>query len=136
MANILLLDDSPSILQMVEQWLVASGHHVTSRSSGLHIGRLLRTTVFDLVITDIYMPDVDGLQLLFLLRKQCPQLPSIAMSSAEGDKNFLGAAKQLGAVATLRKPFTREILTAAVTSALESVPGPADTSTTSSNPPL
>ena len=119
MANILLVDDSASILHMLEQWLVAAGHRVTSRSSGLHIGRLLRTTSFDLVITDIYMPDVDGLQLLCLLRKESPKLPCIAMSSADGDLNFLGAAKQLGAVATLRKPFNEETLCAAVAAALK-----------------
>jgi DNA-binding NtrC family response regulator len=119
MANILLIDDSPSILHMVEQWLIAAGHRVTSRNSGLHIGRLLRTTNFDLVITDIYMPEVDGLQLLGLLRKEHRKLPCIAMSSAEGNLNFLGAAKQLGAVATLHKPFTEDALRAAVSAVLE-----------------
>ena len=119
MANILLIDDSPSILHMLEQWLVAAGHRVTTRNSALHIGRLLRTTHVDLVITDIYMPDVDGMQLLFLLRKDHPKLPCIAMSSAEGDFNLLSAAKQLGALAALRKPFTEDALLAAVATTLE-----------------
>jgi DNA-binding NtrC family response regulator len=129
MANILLVDDSLSILHILEQWLVAAGHRVTVRNSGLHIGRLLRTTRLDLVITDIYMPDVDGMQLLFLLRKDHPKLPCIAMSSAEGDFNLLGAAKQLGAVAALRKPFTKDVLLDAVAAILAPKPGSTSVST-------
>ncbi len=119
MANILLIDDSPSILHMLKEWLLAAGHRVTVQNSGLHIGRLLRTTHLDLVITDIYMPDVDGMQLLFLIRKDHPKLPCIAMSSAEGAFNLLGAARQLGAVAALRKPFTEDTLLTAVATILE-----------------
>ena len=110
MSRILLVDDSASILQQVSSWLTEAGHDVLTLNSAQKIGPVLQIEQLDLVITDIYMPDFDGLELLRLVRRIRPELPCLAMSSAEGAMNALPIARVLGAVSTLRKPFTAEQL--------------------------
>lgn len=75
----------------------------------------VRSSEIDLVITDIVMPDMEGLELIGLLKKSRPDLNIIAVSGAfEGQ--FLSAAKLLGAKATLAKPFAARALLEAVRS--------------------
>ena len=76
----------------------------------------MRDSAFDLVITDIVMPEMDGLETLIELRKHYPTLTVIAMSGGGrvGNMDFLGSAEKLGASAVLHKPFTLDVLTAAI----------------------
>ena len=127
MSRILLLDDSSSVRDLVGHWLTTAGHQVTKRGSSRHVARLLRTTSFDLIITDIYMPEGDGLELLTLLRTKHPQIPCIAISSAEGELNLLPIAEKLGAVVTLRKPFAEADLNLATATALARTTAPTTT---------
>lgn len=118
MAHILLVDDSVSVLELLRSWLVADGHQVTAVSDSSRIRQVLTGTRFDLVVTDIYMPGVDGMEILTHARKSLPGVPCIAMSSNPGPVNCLQAAKALGAALTLTKPIQPEQFLAAVHRAL------------------
>jgi CheY-like chemotaxis protein len=82
----------------------------------------LRDGAFDLVITDIIMPEMDGLETLIELRKHYPTLAVIAMSGG-GRMDVLGSAEKLGASAVLHKPFTIDLLTTAIASSGVAAPG-------------
>jgi len=69
----------------------------------------------DLVITDLYMPGQDGIEILTQFRKVSPHVPMIAIS---GNSDMLIVAQKLGAVATLKKPFAADQLLMAVKEAL------------------
>ena len=118
MSRILVIDDSPSALEAVAMTLAQSGHQVSTCSDGKHARRILGREVFDLVLTDIYMPEEDGLQLIQEVRRRQPKLPVVAMSGGAGLVDMLPAARLLGACQILRKPFSGADLLAAVEVAL------------------
>lgn len=120
MARILLLDDSASVRDLVRQWLTDAGHDVLMLASGQGARSHLRQGAVDLVITDIFMPDVDGLEILQLVRQEAPHLPCIAMSSVPRKLDMLPAARAFGAAVTLRKPFQAPQLFSAISTALAS----------------
>jgi CheY-like chemotaxis protein len=106
MASILIIDDSPSIRAFLVQTLVGAGHMVTTASDGRQGLATLQKQRFDLVITDIFMPEADGIETIRSARNAgiLPRL--IAISSKDSIMNLLPAAKMLGAMRTLQKPFT------------------------------
>jgi len=111
MARILVIDDSASTLELVHKILTGAGHKVITTDCGKRGETILADQSFDLVITDLYMPERDGLEVLRDVRRVHPGLDVIAMSSASGKYDMLLVAKALGAAATLRKPFnTTELL--------------------------
>lgn len=110
MATILLVDDSESIRAMLAATLAAAGHDVATATDGRHALRLLRHLRFQVVVTDIYMPEADGLEVISALARCEPRPAIIAMSSVHGDFDMLEFARRFGAVATLRKPFPPEAL--------------------------
>ena len=117
-ASVVVIDDVVEIQQLVQQWLRELGCIVTCVSTGREAVRILRTVHVDLVITDIIMPDGDGLEVITELRRAQPSTRLIAMS---GGGNHLRAAdclklaKGLGAHGGLTKPFSRQQLFDAVT---------------------
>ncbi len=119
MARILLIDDDEMVRASVRLTLEHYGHEVVEAHNGRAGLTLLPKTDPDLVITDIVMPDTEGLEVMMELRKH-PGLKAIAMSGggrgAAGD--YLGIARRLGAVQVLKKPFTNQILIDAVNAAL------------------
>ena len=117
MARVLLLDDSAAVRGLVQQWLTDAGHEVVPLCSGHGARAHLRRGDIELVITDIFMPDVDGLEILRLVRQEAPQLPCIAISSAPHRLDLLGTARAFGAAVTLRKPFQAPQLLAAIRAA-------------------
>ena len=119
MARILVIDDSASVVELVDRILTEDGHEVIAAYSGKEGGAILASQPLDLVITDIYMPDMDGLELIRTARRLRPGLRILAMSSATGKYAILPVAKALGAAATLRKPFSRGELREAVQACLE-----------------
>jgi DNA-binding NtrC family response regulator len=106
MATILVIDDSESVLALTADYLRTAGHTVLTTSSGRDGFVILEEYPVDLVLTDIYMPEPDGLEILTKAREKKLRVPFIAMSSQEGDANFFKLAKALGAVTTIQKPFT------------------------------
>ena len=116
MASILLVDDSPEIRRTIERLLTSAGHTVAVAADGAAGLRALETAAFDLVLTDIVMPDMEGLEMIRRIRKTHPSLPIIAMSGGgRGTANdYLGFASNFGAAKTLEKPFAFDVLSAAI----------------------
>jgi DNA-binding response OmpR family regulator len=118
MAKILVIDDSVSVLEHLKVVLSDAGHEVaTADSGGGGLERLWQESV-DLVITDMYMPGEDGVDVIRQTRILFPGIKLIAMSSRTSELNLFSVAKALGAAATLQKPFKPEELIQAVNAAL------------------
>lgn len=118
MASILIIDDSPSIRLFLERALATAGHEVTTAPDGRQGLAVLHSRHFDLVITDIFMPESDGIETIRKARQSGVLPRVIAISSKNSIMNLLPAAKMLGAMRTLQKPFTAEQLLATVDSVL------------------
>jgi CheY-like chemotaxis protein len=126
MAWILLIDDDDVFRSMLSQTLAHFGHQVTQARNGKEGLKFLERESVDLVITDIVMPEKEGVEVLMELREQRPALKIIVISgggpgSAEG---YLGIAKLLGASAALAKPFSNEALLTAIGKLLPGAGGP------------
>lgn len=120
MAHILVIDDEAPIRAMLQQVLERSGHEVAVATEGAEGLTLFRAKPADLVITDIFMPEKEGIETILELRKQSPQTKIIAISGGgrAGKLDFLTTAKNLGAHQTLAKPFERQELLDAVNAVL------------------
>jgi len=123
MARVLVVEDNPDLGDLLLTFITAAGHQVTLRGSSLDALDTLHEQSFDLVITDMFMPDRDGLEILRAAKRLSPDTPVLAMSG--GSRLFptfdpLSCARQLGAFAILPKPFRRSELLAAVEAALAS----------------
>ena len=106
MARILFIDDDPAVLALAGGILTARGHHVTLAISG-HAGiEAYRRELFDLVVTDIFMPEQDGIETIGQIRRSTRGTPILAISGSHRGDGYLRAASALGADATLEKPFT------------------------------
>jgi CheY-like chemotaxis protein len=114
--RVLLIEDDGSVRRIVRKMLERGCHEVTEAENGRVGLDRLRDGAFDLVITDIVMPEMDGLETLIELRKHYPTLTVIAMSGGgrTGNMDFLGSAEKLGASAVLHKPFTIDVLATAI----------------------
>ena len=101
---------------MLERALTLAGHQVTAATDGRNALQILEGGTFDLVITDIVMPEMEGLELIRQIRKQSPAPKIIGMSGGGRGTadDYLELAKRFGAARTLAKPFTVKELTAAV----------------------
>jgi CheY-like chemotaxis protein len=115
--SILVVDDHEIMREVICQILEDAGHDVRVASDGREAVRELLGVRFDLVVTDIVMPDVDGIELIGELRRRYPETRIIAMSG--GGERFptndgLTIALRLGANASLKKPFGTEQLVEAV----------------------
>jgi CheY-like chemotaxis protein len=116
MARILLADDNADLLEIQREVLCDAGHHVTTATTGSEAVKKTRHRVFDLVITDIVMPDGDGIETIVHLRKRHPSTKIIAMSGGGrlGAENYLPVAEKLGAAKAVAKPVTARQLLAMV----------------------
>ncbi|MCR4317940.1 MAG: response regulator [Planctomycetes bacterium] len=119
MAKILFIDDDQTVRDVCCAILASDGHVVLSGLNGTDGIRLAGDQKFDVVITDILMPEKEGIEFILDLRKQKKSIPVIAISGAGAD--LLSAAKRFGASFTLEKPFSRSELLAVVNKALDSV---------------
>jgi DNA-binding response OmpR family regulator len=118
MARILVIDDSPSVLEWILEALTHAGHDVVTASSGRGGVLSLRTAPVDLIITDIYMPEPDGLEVICQARRWAPEAKLIAMSSRPPERNLFAVASALGAMRALQKPFSSGQLLEAVAGSL------------------
>ncbi len=115
MARILVIDDDEPLLITLEQLLTAAGHAVVTVSDGAKAAKLFRREPFELIITDLIMPNREGLETIIMLRREFPELGVIALSGgATMSKTYLDMATRLGARCTLLKPFTPQQLNAAI----------------------
>jgi DNA-binding NtrC family response regulator len=104
MAKILVVDDELSIIDVLKALLVRHGHQVTACNSSREAQRILRDQVFDLMITDVRMPEVDGIELLSQARDIQSHLAVIVMTAYAGVDNAVEAMKR-GAFDYVTKPF-------------------------------
>jgi CheY-like chemotaxis protein len=124
MARILIIDDDKMVLNMLRQVLEGAQHTVVEASNGEVAMRLWREHAADLIITDILMPEKDGLEVIRELRRECPTVKVIALSGGSRKIHFdaLDVAKRFGAVSTLEKPFELKELLASVDTVLNTKP--------------
>jgi CheY-like chemotaxis protein len=106
MAKILVIDDEPGIRSILCRVLEASGHEVVAFENGRGAIERVERDAADLLIADIFMPDVEGLETIREIRRLRPDMPIIAISGVDFEGgDYLGVARKFGAVATLKKPF-------------------------------
>lgn len=104
MARILVVDDELSIVQVLKTLLLRAGHSVSVASEGGEAMRLLRDNVFDLMITDVRLPGIDGIRLLHEARSLQTGLAVIVMTAYAGVDNAVDAMRN-GAFDYITKPF-------------------------------
>ncbi len=119
MATILLIDDEAEVRMLCQIVLEGAGYHVLTAESGRQGLRLLQHEQVDLILVDIFMPEMDGLEIIQLLHKSRPACKIIAMSGDSWEWNYLDTAKHFGAHDTLTKPIDPQELLEAVSSQLK-----------------
>jgi two-component system NtrC family response regulator len=115
---VLLVDDDENLRRVLEYQLSQAGYDVTTRAAADEALRELGDRPFDLLITDILMPGMDGIELVERVRIRYPDVAVIVIT-AHGDVARAVRAMQLGALDFLEKPFGRERLRVSVERALE-----------------
>ena len=123
MAKILVIDDNEDMLEVLTGMLTWAGHESLVAADGEEgLRKSQDDDSFDLVLLDIWMPNVDGISTLKALRAERPELPVIIMSGGS-DKMPLeyssALAETLGATSVLFKPFQRDELLSAIEKALD-----------------
>ena len=120
MATILVIDDEPRMLRVIGEMLKSAGHTVVAATSGDQGIAIIAQLAIDLVITDIIMPEKEGIETIGEIKQDHPDLPIIAISggSLRGAGSYLETAAALGACATLEKPFHSFEMLAVVDAAL------------------
>jgi DNA-binding NtrC family response regulator len=106
--RIMVVDDDPGIRRSLQMLFSRAGFQVIQAADGSEAVRLWRDVGADLVVTDLHMPNKDGIQTILELLTHTPGLPIIAMSGGGQTKrlDLLGNLSLLGPVLTIEKPFT------------------------------
>lgn len=117
-ARILVIDDDPTVLEITEFHLKSDGHEIVTTASSLEGARLAETGVFDLVLTDLQMPELDGLDLVKRLQESMPHLPIIMISGHGSEVKAIEAAR-LGAFFFVNKPVDYNELSVLIDRGLE-----------------
>ena len=110
--RILVIDDEPSALDLLRRILEGEGYEVQTATNGQEGVKLFRQQPFDLVVTDMVMPVQDGLQTIFELRNDAPNIPVIAISGGGtiSKERYLTVVGYLDKITTIAKPFTIEAI--------------------------
>jgi CheY-like chemotaxis protein len=125
LAKILIVDDDSAVQATIRILLERAGHSVVAASDGRKGLALFKTGDFDLLLLDIFMPGIDGLETMRLIHQHKPLIPIIVISGhpiapdAGSSPDFLTMGIKLGAVSSLQKPFKPAALLAAVAGCLE-----------------
>jgi len=108
MQQVLVIEDDEDVRRLVLRHLVAAGYEVLEAANGTTGLASYRQQQSDLVITDIVMPETEGLETIRELRRLNPEVKIIAISGAVGGRSdgYLGLAMGFGALRILAKPFT------------------------------
>ena len=115
MFRVLVIDDDQGTRDLIRYTLEAAGYAVVHARNGRIGLETFRAEPADLIITDIIMPESDGVEVLMAIRAEAPDVPVIAISGTSQNSPFyLRLAGKLGASQTLAKPFTSEALLQAV----------------------
>jgi len=116
MQRILVIDDDEQLRALLHEILDRAGFQVVEAANGVEGLKLYRNQPADLVITDLIMPEKEGVETIMELREQFPNARIIAISGGErtGGRNYLPIAARLGAHRTVAKPFSRQEILDAV----------------------
>lgn len=113
MAHILIVDDYEDIRDIWKALLELSGYQVNVAENGIEALKLIRKETFDLVIVDLFMPEMGGIELLGILSDEYPNLKLLAVTGG-GEKtkanidHFVESSKFAGAHSSLKKPIENE----------------------------
>lgn len=126
MVKIFIIDDDSAVREATRLVLEGTGYDIVAAANGMRIEGKIADEKPDLVLTDMLMPDRDGVETVLAIRRRFPTLRIIAMSGGgtRGDLD-LGVARKLGVSATLSKPFEPETLVKAIEQVLAG-PAPAE----------
>ncbi len=132
MPRLLLIDDDQPLRRALRLALEKSGHTVVEANDGRAALKAHQAQPVDLVITDLIMPEMEGVELIRSLRKSNPALPIIAMSGGgrSSPESYLAMAKQFGAALLLTKPFSLDKLCESVAQLLDGHSKPVPTAGT------
>ncbi len=116
MPRVLVIDDDEQVRALLYEILDRAGFEVIEATNGGEALQLYRTRPTDLVITDLIMPEKEGVETILELRREFPQARVIAISGGgrNNSRDYLPIARQLGARHTLAKPFSRQEILDAV----------------------
>lgn len=106
--RILIVDDDPKIRSLISQQLTQCGYEVFDAESGMAASLWLNENRADLAITDVVMPEMDGIEFAYEVKRRYPDMPILAISAGEqimSKEICLELMRCLGAVETLTKPF-------------------------------
>jgi len=108
MAIIVIVDDDPTIQLIAGELLRAEGHAIVHAGDGVEALKVLSTVSADLVVLDMLMPNMDGLETIIEMRRSHPQTKILAISSGGpmGPHDLLRTARLFGADESLAKPLT------------------------------
>jgi DNA-binding NtrC family response regulator len=123
-ARILVVEDDEQYRRLLERTLAHAGHTVSGFADGREALRAFQEGAFDLLLTDLIMPEKDGLELIIECHRIDPALRILAISGGGrgGPGDYLRAARVLGATEVLQKPFGNQALLDAVGAALAAPP--------------
>jgi CheY-like chemotaxis protein len=130
LAKILIVDDDSAVQATIRLLLERAGHSVVVAGDGSKGLALFEAEDFDLLLLDIFMPGMDGLETMRLMHRQRPLTPIIVISGKPvtwdpgSGPNFLAMATKLGAVTSLQKPFRPAALLMAVDGCLAAAKRP------------
>jgi len=105
--RVLIIDDNDDLRNSLKLCLEDEGFDVSTAANGMVAMQSLQQNPVDVVVTDLFMPDKDGIETIAELRKRFPRCKIVAMSgwaSIEGS-DYLSVAREIGAIRTLKKPF-------------------------------
>ncbi|MCE1226429.1 MAG: response regulator [Geobacteraceae bacterium] len=125
MAKILLIDDDPQVRAVLKGFLQIGGHAVLEAANGVQARKLLQNTTFDLVLTDIVMPESDGFEVIMscVRKDQPPKIITITGGSPNlAQQTLLTIAQKMPVTKVLAKPVSCEELLSAVQDVLDAPP--------------
>jgi CheY-like chemotaxis protein len=111
--SILIAEDDPTTRRMFSRTLEEVGYYVAEAATGREAWESILDRHFDLLIMDVSMPVLDGIELIQLAKAEAPHLRVLAVSGFVGGA-FLYTVQKLGASSTLRKPVSEDVLLAEV----------------------
>lgn len=123
MQRVLIVDDEDSVRKMVKEMIEPDGFDVVEARDGNQAYDVCKKLSIDLIITDIVMPEKNGIDLIMAVKKEYPDIPVIAISGGggiTGHYDYLEIAKLVGAKIVLKKPFELQELRSAVSDMMNS----------------
>lgn len=118
--RILVVDDEEQVRELAVHVLTRAGYSVVSAASAAEALEVVAAESIDLVVSDVVMPGLTGIDLLTELRRQKPGLPVVLMTGGSSEPERTAKAIELGASAVVSKPYTHAELTNAIAEALAS----------------